>query len=102
MPAPAGEGIPQVIPTLEDIIRMLLAGECSHEQARLWLSQHENGESERYKDDRKFIATLAMQGILSAGVETHRANCTAHDMHAWVSREAVAHADALLKALAQA
>lgn len=35
-----------MIPTLEEIIRMLVAGQCSHEQALGWLEDHERRKAE--------------------------------------------------------
>lgn len=52
-----------MIPTLEDIIRMLIAGECSPSQATAWLKAHEELDAERASDDRRMVAAMVLQGF---------------------------------------
>lgn len=61
-----------MIPTLEDIIRMLARGECTAEQALRWLAAHEGSNAERLAEDRRAFAAMAMQGLLAK----HGANGT--------------------------
>jgi hypothetical protein len=93
-----------MMPTLEDIIRMLLSGECTPDQARSWLEAHEIGETSRIHEDRRMFAAMAMQGLLSnpggpyqASHQSgwHRVNCTQQQ----VAQECVDMADALITAL---
>jgi hypothetical protein len=84
-----------MIPTLEEIIRMLIAGECSPSQATAWLKQHEGLAAEREADDRRMFAAMAMQGRL-ASETVGFAHSTPHAL----AEASVADADALLAALA--
>jgi hypothetical protein len=83
-----------MIPTLEEIIRMLIAGECSPSQATAWLKQHEGLAAERAAEDRRMFAAMAMQGFLAN--KEHALHFNPHDDAAYCVRIA----DALLTALA--
>lgn len=85
-----------MIPTIEDIMRMLAAGDCSLEQALAWLAEHRKMDGMRDAEDRRMFAAMAMQGILANPSE---------QMSRWdeekVAFSAIQHADALLAALAE-
>jgi hypothetical protein len=82
-----------MIPSLEEIIRMLIAGECSSSQATAWLKQHEELAADRVAEDRRMFAAMAMQGYCAreASIE-----CDAEA----IANDACMVADALLAALA--
>jgi hypothetical protein len=93
-----------MIPSLEEIIRMLIAGECSSSQATAWLKQHEELAADRVAEDRRMFAAMAMQGMIGSKTVLAFTDTLADEpgFHraTWMAETAVAFADALLAALA--
>ena len=56
-----------MIPTIEDILRMLQNEECSLAQANQWIEQHLEmaADGQEEKEQRNDIAIVAMNGLLS-------------------------------------
>ena len=78
-----------MIPTIESIVEMLIAGECTAQQALSWIGQHMVDQSLRDS-----FAGFAMQGALSNAYVAER-----YQMKTWeIAKEAYAMADAMLEA----
>lgn len=83
-----------MIPSIEQIVADLVAGDCSQAEAIEWLNQHVAMASEEF-NVRQHFAGLAMQGAIAA-----RANPSALGIDApAIAKEAVECADALIEEL---
>lgn len=89
-----------MIPTVEDIIRMLASGDCTPAQALAWLAQHEALEAERVAEDRKLFAAIALNGLLANPHYTAQMNDGA--CSGTLASAAVYHADELIAELRKA
>jgi hypothetical protein len=85
-----------MIPSIEDIIAMLLAGECTKEQAIGWLHTHK--ELSAGASMRDEFAALAMQTSLQYSQQAVAGHISTSELHSIVARDAYRMADAMLKA----
>lgn len=81
-----------MIPSIEDILAMLLAGECAKEQALQWINRHVEmaSESDALRDH---FAGLALQGVLAQSCGVAMGSDPA-----FVAKYAFAAADAMIEA----
>ena len=89
-----------MIPTIEDILTMLLAGNCSEADAIRWLNMHAATGDDKRVEDRRYFAAMAMQGLL-ANKNICDGNGAGSHEEAWIPAATVRFADALLAELSK-
>jgi hypothetical protein len=89
-----------VIPSIQDIVRGIKDGTIGFNQACQWIEQHvaQARETTEDEEERRYFAALAMQAMVTADYR-HGNDGFGYTIPNVVASNAVACADALLKAL---